>query len=68
MRRDDDGEESGTFDLAYGMSPEELEEMDAGRYLCIDCGEFFAPDGTDEHPGCPTPRDPDTYPPGLMSR
>lgn len=49
------------------MSPEELEEMDQGRFMCLDCGEFYAPDGNPEHTGCPSPRRPDDYPPGLLS-
>lgn len=57
----------GMFDLTYGMSPDELDEADQGRYLCIDCGEFFAPDGEDGHTGCPTPRDAGDYPPGLLN-
>ena len=57
----------GTFDLAYGMSPEEFEEMDAGRFMCADCGEFYAPDGGDNHTDCPSPRDPRDYPPGLLN-
>lgn len=67
MSNDDAPEVDGMLDLTYGMSPEEFEEADQGRSLCIDCGEFFAPDGTDEHPGCPLPRDPYTYPPGLLN-
>lgn len=50
------------------MSPEELEELDQGRYLCVDCGTFYAPDGEDGHFGCPTPREPGDYPPGLLPR
>lgn len=55
------------FDLTYGMSPEEFEEADQGRFLCPACGEFYAPDGTDEHYECASPRDPSEYPPGLLN-
>ena len=57
----------GMFDLTYGMSPDELDEADQGRYLCVDCGTFYAPDGEDGHTGCPTPRDASDYPPGLLN-
>lgn len=56
---------NGYYDLSH-ISPDELDEMDQGRFLCIDCGEFYAPDGTDRHPDCPTPRNKEDYPPGLM--
>ena len=67
MRADDDGEPewTGFYDLSF-MSPEELDQLDQGRYLCIDCGRFYSPDGEEGHYGCPTPRSPGDYPPGLL--
>lgn len=40
------------------LSSREAEEMDQGRFACPDCGEFYAPDGTDVREDCPAPRPP----------
>ena len=68
MESEDDGPEWIGMWSPPDLPPEELDELDQGRYFCVDCGNYYAPDGEEGHYGCPTPRAPGDYPPGLLPR